>query len=123
MTRWRHRQLSITASTRSGSRAPAGKAWCAPRLTARAPRASSREVTQTRIPACRPSAISAVATPPPAPWISTVSPGLAPDWLKSIRYAVSQAVGRQAASAKLSSGGLSTRLAGGTHTCVAKVPG
>ena len=59
---------------------------------------------------------AAVATPPPAPWTSTVSPGRAPGGVNSIRYAVSQAVGRQAASAKLSSAGLSTRLAAGTRT-------
>ena len=63
------------------------------------------------------------ATPPPAPCTSTVSPGRNPEAVKSIRYAVSQAVGRQAASAKLNSDGLSTKLVGGTHTCVAKVPG
>ena len=80
-------------------------------------------MTQIRSPAVRASAISAVATPPPAPWISTVSPGRRPDWVKSIRYAVSQAVGKQAASAKLSSAGLSTRLAGGTRSRVANVPG
>ena len=44
--------------------------------------------------------ISAVATPPPAPCTSTVWPGFRPPWTKSIRYAVSQAVGRQAASSK-----------------------
>ena len=43
--------------------------------------------------------------------------------MNSIRYAVSQAVGRQAASAKLSSPGLSTRLPAGTRSRVANVPG
>ena len=40
--------VSITASTRSGSRSPDANARSAPTSTARAPRASSREVTQTR---------------------------------------------------------------------------
>ena len=52
-----------------------------------------------------------------------MSPGLTPAAVNSIRYAVSQAVGRQAASAKLSSAGMSIRLPAGTRTWVAKVPG
>ena len=80
-------------------------------------------MTQTRNPAREPSTVNAVATPPPAPWTSTVSPGVTAAALNSIRYAVSQAVGRHAASAKLSSAGLSIRLLAGTRTWVAKVPG
>ena len=79
-------------------------------------------MTQTRNPAADPSRISAVATPPPAPWTSTVSPGCSPDWVKSIRYAVSHAVGRQAASSQLSAAGLGTRLRRGTTTSSANVP-
>ena len=66
--------------------------------------------------------MSAVDTPPPAPWTSTVPPGASPDWVNSIRYAVSQAVGRQAASVHDSSGGFGTRLRRGTMTCSARVP-
>ena len=69
-----------------------------------------------------PSAISAVATPPPAPCTSTVSPGLQPPWTKSIRYAVSQAVGRHAASSKLRLAGFGMTLPFGTVTRSAKVP-
>src|SRR5260370_5808861 len=43
-----------------------------------------RLVTQTRYPAARPSRISAVATPPPAPWTKMVAPGWAPDLANSI---------------------------------------
>lgn len=60
--------------------------------------------------------MSAVATPPPAPWTSTVEPGAAGETVKSMRYAVSHAVGRHAASSKESSGGLGTRFRSGTHT-------
>ena len=59
--------VSITPSTRSGSRAPLSKAWSAPRASAAVRFSSLRPVTQTRKPAARPSAISAVATPPLAP--------------------------------------------------------
>ena len=58
--------------------------------------------------------VRAVATPAGALNQHGV-PGLAPDCVKSIRYAVSHAVGRQAAS-EGEPGGLSTRLAGGTRT-------
>jgi len=77
--------LSITTSTRSGSRAPAGNVWSAPSSMARSRFASLRLVAQIRNPAARPSRISAVATPPPAPWTSTVEPGWAPDFSNSIR--------------------------------------
>ena len=39
-----------------------------------------------------------------------------------MRYAVNQAVGRQAASSKLSDAGLGTRFRRGTTTCSARVP-
>src|SRR5689334_783285 len=65
---------------------------------------------------------AAVATPPPAPWTSTASPSPMRPFVVSMRYAVSQAVGRQAASAKVSSAGLGTRLAAGTVTRSATVP-
>ena len=47
--------VSITASTRSGSRAPLSNARSAPSATARSPLASSRLVTHIRKPAARPS--------------------------------------------------------------------
>src|SRR4051794_30498757 len=59
--------VSMTASTRSGSRAPDSNAWSAPSSTALARLASSRPVTHIRYPAADPSATSAVDTPPPAP--------------------------------------------------------
>ncbi len=64
----------------------------------------------------------AVATPPPAPCTSTESPAFSPPWVKSIRYAVSHAVGRQAASSKLSEAGFGTTLPRGTATLSANVP-
>ena len=76
----------------------------------------------TRSPPARASTIAAVATPPPAPCTSTVSPACSPPRVNSIRYAVSHAVGRQAASAKDSSAGFGTRLRRGTATCSASVP-
>ena len=115
--------VSITASTGSGSRCPLGNAACAPSATARSPRSGEREVTQTRKPAWRASGTSAVATPPPAPCTSTVSPGCSPDAVNSIRYAVSQAVGRQAASTKSRPAGRLTRFLAGTRTSSASVPG
>ena len=79
-----------------------------------------------RRPACparRASTTAAVATPPPAPWTSTASASATRPRVVSIRYAVSQAVGRQAASAKDSSAGFGTRLTRGTATRSASVPG
>ena len=102
--------VSITASTLTGSRAPDSKTSWAPISSARARLASSRLVASTFRPPARARMISAVATPPPAPCTSTVSPALSPPWVKSIRYAVSQAVGRQAASSKDSEAGLGIRL-------------
>src|SRR4029450_5953315 len=66
--------------------------------------------------------ISAVATPPPEPCTSTVSTGFRPLWVNSIRYAVSQAVGRQAASSNDSPAGLGTRFCAGTATRSASAP-
>ncbi len=63
-----------------------------------------------------------MATPPPAPWMSTVSPGLQPPWTKSIRYAVSQAVGRHAASSNVRLAGFGITLLLGTATRSANVP-
>src|SRR4051794_30961827 len=114
--------VSITASTRSGRRAPDSKTWCAPISSARARLASSRLVASTCRPPARARLIRAVATPPPAPCTRTVWPGLRPPCTKSIRYAVSQAVGRQAASSKLSDDGFGTTLLRGTATRSAKVP-
>lgn len=84
--------------------------------------ASSRLVAKTRSPAALPSTMAAVATPPPAPCTSTESPGRTPALVNSIRYAVSHAVGRQAASSKESSLGLGRMFQVGTETCSAKVP-
>ena len=84
--------------------------------------ASSRLVAKIRRPAAAPSTMAAVATPPPAPCTSTLSPGRTPALVNSIRYAVSQAVGRQAASSKDSSFGLGSTFQAGTVTCSAKVP-
>ena len=77
--------VSMTPSTRSGSRAPDSKACSAPSARAAARFSSLRPVTQTRRPAARPSTISAVATPPLAPCTSTVWPGRRPDFTNSIR--------------------------------------
>ena len=114
--------VSITASTFTGSRAPDSNTSWAPSSSAFARLASSRLVANTRSPPARASAISAVATPPPAPCTSTVSPALRSPCPKSIRYAVSQAVGRQAASSKESDAGLGTTLTRGTATVSANVP-
>ena len=51
-----------------------------------------------------------------------MSPALSPPCVKSIRYAVSQAVGRQAASSNDSDAGLGTTLDRGTATRSANVP-
>ena len=114
--------VSMTASTRRGSRSPVSRTWWAPSSSARARLPSSRLVANTVSPPARASAISAVATPPPAPWTSTVSPALSPPCVKSIRYAVSHAVGRQAASSNDSDAGLGTTLDRGTATRSANVP-
>ena len=115
--------VSMTASTFTGSRAPDSNASCAPSSSARARLASSRLVAQ-HPQAGRPGRArsAAVATPPPAPWTSTVSPALSSPRVKSIRYAVSQAVGRQAASSKDSDAGFGTTLRRGTATLSANVP-
>jgi hypothetical protein len=84
--------------------------------------ASDRLVANTVSPAAWASAIAAVATPPPAPCTSARSPGRTPARENSIRYAVSQATGRQAASSKDSSAGLGSRFARGTPTRSANVP-
>ena len=84
--------------------------------------ASSRLVASTLRPPARARVISAVATPPPAPCTSTVSPALSPPWVKSIRYAVSHAVGRQAASSNDSDAGFAITFCRGTATLSAKVP-
>ncbi len=51
-----------------------------------------------------------------------MSPGFSPDWVNSIRYAVSQAVGRQAASSNDSPAGFGTTFCRGTATRSASVP-
>ena len=114
--------VSITASTRSGSRAPDSNTSSAPSDFAWARRSSVRPVAHTRIPAAAPSTITAVATPPPLPWTSTVEPGASCPRVNSIRYAVSHAVGRHAASSNDSSAGLGKTLRRGTTTLSANVP-
>ena len=84
---------------------------------------AERLVTITRSPAARASAIAAVATPPPAPWISTVSPGSAPPRVNSMRNAVVQATVMQPASSIVMNVGFGTRLRTGTIVCSAKAPG
>src|SRR6266545_2742698 len=64
----------------------------------------------------------AVTTPPDAPCTSTVCPGRSAELTNSIRYAVSHAVGRQAASAKDSSAGFGTTLRLGTISRSARAP-
>ncbi len=113
--------VSMTASTRCGSRAPGSYASNAPSSTARSRLALSRLVAKTRSPAAFPSTIAAVATRRRRPDEHGV-PGRTPALVNSIRYAVSQAVGRQAASAKLSPAGLGRMFQVGTVTCSAKVP-
>ncbi|OLB65467.1 MAG: hypothetical protein AUI10_06675 [Actinobacteria bacterium 13_2_20CM_2_72_6] len=114
--------VSITTSTRSGNRAP-GSSAVAPSAAIRSRLPGSRLVAYTRAPSATARTTAAVATPPPAPWTSTEPPSGSRPRTVSIRYAVSHAVGRHAASAKDSSGGLGTRLRRGTRTRSAKVPG
>ena len=78
--------VSMTASTRSGSRASALEHLV--RAELERPRAlllvtAGGADPQARRPGRARS--SAVATPPPAPCTSTVSPGLRPPWVKSMR--------------------------------------
>ena len=77
--------VSMTASTLIGSRAPDSNTSWAPISRALARLPSSRLVASTRSPAARARVIRAVATPPPAPWIRTVSPALRSPRVKSIR--------------------------------------
>ena len=77
--------VSITASTRSGNRAPGSNASSAPRPRAAARFASEVPVTHTRSPSAAPRAVAADATPPDAPCTSTVSPALSPESRVSIR--------------------------------------
>ena len=77
--------VSITASTRSGSLAPVSNAWSAPSEAAHSRFASSREVTQTRLPSALPRSTRAVATPPAAPCTRIVSPGSVPDFVAIMR--------------------------------------
>ena len=94
--------VSITASTRSGSRAPDAKARRAPRARPPArPAPDRREVTQTRSPAWRAEHDQRGRDPATGALDQHgLSRAAAPAAMNSIRYAVSQAVGRQAASAK-----------------------
>ena len=113
--------VSITTSTRSGSRAP-GSSAVAPSSAIRSRLAASRLVAYTRLPSATPSATAAVATPPPAPWTSTDSPSATRPFVVSIRQAVSQAVGRHAASVADRPSGSGSRFIRGTATRSANVP-
>src|SRR5580700_1159186 len=74
------------------------------------------------MPASLPSRMHAVATPPLAPCTSTLIPGRRPARTKSARYAVRYAVGRHAASARLTWSGSATRFAAGISTYSASAP-
>lgn len=113
--------VSITTSTRSGSRAP-GSTAVAPRAEIRSRLAASRLVAYTRLPIATASATAAVATPPPAPWTSTLSASAMRPLVVSIRHAVSQAVGRHAASVAAMPSGSGIRFDRGTATRSASVP-
>ena len=91
--------VSITASTRAGSRSPVSTTSCAPISRARARLSSSRLVANTGSRPPARSMMSARRHAPTGALHGTESPGLRPDCVKSIRYAVSHAVGRHAASA------------------------
>ena len=60
--------------------------------------------------------MSAVDTPPDAPWTNIVCPGRRPDFTKSIRYAVSHAVPMTAACTGVNPLGLGSALRAGTTT-------
>lgn len=68
--------VSMTTSTRSGSRSPVGSAARAPQERASTRLALLRLVAYTTAPAATASLIAAEATPPPAPCTSTLSPAL-----------------------------------------------
>ena len=76
--------VSITTSTRSGSRAP-GSTAVAPSAAIRSRLPASRLVAYTRLPSATASTTAAVATPPPAPWTSTASPSSTRPLVVSIR--------------------------------------
>ena len=114
--------VSITASTRSGSRAPDSNAASAPSSTARSPLGLVAAGDPTRSPAAAAEHDQRGRHPAAGALHQHGVAGRTPDWVKSIRYAVSQAVGRQAASSNDSSAGLGTRLRRGTTTCSASVP-
>ena len=77
--------VSMTASTRSGSRPPGSTAAVAPIASARARFDSFRLVANTVSPAATPSTIAAVATPPPAPCTRTDWPEVRPARVNSMR--------------------------------------
>ena len=77
--------VSITASTRAGQPRARLERRVGAELDGAARLASSRLVTHTWKPIASASWIAAVATPPPAPWMSTVSPTRSPDFVASMR--------------------------------------
>jgi hypothetical protein len=95
----------------------------APSSRARASFSGFDEVTITRAPIRRAIASAASATPPPMPWISTVSLGCSRPRLVSIRHAVRNVSGNAAASAHDWCAGRRPRLTAGTFTNSANVPG
>ena len=103
--------VSITASTRSGSRAPDVERLVRAELERRLP--AWPRCARSHTPGSRPRGPSRCTRwrrrrtrPGPA----RSGPGRSPDFTNSIRYAVSHAVDRQAASANESSAGLGTTL-------------
>ena len=77
--------VSITASTFSGRRVPGSAARSAPAAVARSRLSASREVQNTVWPSAFANTIAADATPPPAPWTSTVEGPSRPERVVSIR--------------------------------------
>ena len=81
---------------------------------------ASREVTNTRAPMCRAIMSAAVATPPPMPVMSTVSPSVSLA-RRSSRHAVVAHTGYEATSAQLRPAGFALELVR-RHHAVLPVP-
>ena len=118
----RRRSPSPRRPARAAARRTRTTSW-APISSARARLASSRLVASTCRPPARASVISAVATPPPAPCTSTVSPGLRPPCDEE--HPVRREPGRRQAGGLLEATATpasARRCARGTATRSAKVP-
>ena len=94
----------------------------APSCRARSSFSSLLEVTKTCAPASLAICSAAIATPPPMPRISTLSPGRTRALVITILQAVRKTSGKAAASSKLSRSGIGRRLTSGITTAWAKVP-